>query len=199
MKSLGILIPTTPDRKPLLDRLLLELLKQRHETNSEHEVVFLIENTPPHNKQTNEFSTGRKRNSLIQRAIDKEVKYISFFDSDDMPGPTYIQRGIEVANSGMDCAELWGQIYWSGKPGLPFHHYLGCTHAWQDDKQYHRPANHLNFMKLDLIKDFRFEDKTFGEDMTWAMEIQKAGTFKTMYPIPEVIYSYFCGEPKHAL
>lgn len=195
--KLAILIPSLQNREALLRRVTDELGRQIDEIYPDSlpsEIVASIILMDSGQK-----TTGNKRNCLIELAIKYKAEYIAFMDDDDMPGPTYIQRGIEVANSGMDCGELWGQIYWSGKPGMPFHHYLGCTHAWQDDKQYHRPANHLNFMKLDLIKNFRFEDKTFGEDMTWAMEIQKAGTFKTMYPIPEVIYHYFCGEPKHAL
>ena len=54
-------------------------------------------------------------------------------------------------------------------------------------------------MKLDLIKDFKFQDKVFGEDMTWAEEINNAGVFKTMYPIPEIIYHYFSGNPKNEI
>lgn len=196
--KLAILVPSLEDRIQLFDRVMRELMKQMKDAELRNELkdgtVGIISRID--NRQE---TTGAKRNILVQMALEKGAEYIAFVDDDDMVGPTYIQRGIEVANSGMDCGELWGQIYWSGKPGMPFHHYLGCTHAWQDDKKYHRPPNHLNFMKLDLMKDFRFEDKTFGEDMCWAMEIQKAGTFKTMYPIPEVIYHYFCGEPKHAL
>lgn len=188
--KLAILIPTTPDRQQLLDRLVNELEKQIGTTKGVH--IHIIEDNY-------EQTTGAKRNELIKRACEQGAEAIAFHDSDDMPGETYIQRGLEFADSGMDCAELWGQIYWNGKKGMPFYHYLGCTHAWQDNEKYHRPPNHLNFWKLDLIKDFKFQDKTFGEDMTWAMEIQNAGIVKTMYPIPEIIYHYFCGEQKQAI
>lgn len=187
--ELMILIPTTPDRKQLLDRLTDELVKQIGSQN----VLIAI------NEDNYERTTGAKRNELIDCAYDYQTNVIAFHDSDDMPGETYIQRGLEFADSGMDTAELWGDIYWNGKKGKPFRHYLGCTHAWEDNVQYHRPPNHLNFWKLDLIKDFKFQDKTFGEDMTWAMEIQNAGIVKTMYPISETIYNYFCGHPKHEI
>jgi hypothetical protein len=196
MVKLAILIPTTPDRQQLLDRLLNELNRQRSEC--EHGAVrILINETETH--KNGGPTTGAKRNQLIQQAIDEGAQYIAFHDSDDLPGETYIKRGLEVVDSGMDCGELWGRIYFSGKAGMPFKHYLGCTHAWQDDKQYHRPPNHLNFWKLDLIKDFKFQDKVFGEDMCWAMDIHNAGVTKTMYPIPEVIYNYYVGFPKHPL
>jgi hypothetical protein len=158
-----------------------------------NDVGIFINDSPKPN------STGSKRNELIAEAIKCWYEYVAFIDDDDMVGETYLQRGMEVVASGMDCGELVGQIYFSGKKGMPFHHYIDCTHAWEDDKQYHRPANHLNFWKLDLVKDFKFQDKVFGEDMTWAMEIKQAGVFKTMYPIPEIIYHYYSGEPKHEI
>lgn len=49
-------------------------------------------------------------------------------------------------------------------------------------------------MKLANIKDVRFEDKTFGEDMCWAMEIVKNNLLKTEYTIEENIYHYFNGK-----
>lgn len=178
---LAILIPTLTNRQQLLNRLLTELDQQRVGKN----VILIID------EDQGQKTTGQKRNELIQAAVQNEADYIAFIDDDDLPGPTYIQRGIEVAESGMDCSELWGNYYVKGKLIKPFHHYLGCTHAWDDSKEFHRPPNHLNFMKLELVKVFQFKDKTFGEDMTWAMEIQKAGVFKTMYKIPEVIYHYY--------
>jgi hypothetical protein len=192
--KLAILVPTLGSRLRLKLRMMTELHKQIASLRtSTDEVTVLFK------EDNGEQTTGVKRNALIQEAIIMEAEYIAFHDDDDLPGSTYIKRGLEVVESGMDCGELVGQIFFDGKPGMPFHHYLGCTHAWQDEKKYHRPPNHLNFMKLDLIKDFKFEDKSFGEDMCFAMELQKAGVFKTMYPIKEVIYSYFVGSPKHPL
>jgi len=186
---IAILIPTTSDRKPLLDRLLKELYEQIG--NSE---VLIITN-----HDNKEKTTGTKRNELIQKAIEKKADYIAFHDDDDLPGPTYIQRGLEVAASGLDCGELWGQIYWNGKKGLPFHHSIIHKEWWQDDKFYYRTINHLNFIKLDLVKDVKFPDQNFGEDGQWSMKVQELGLLKTMYPIPEVIYHYFNGNPKHAI
>ncbi len=203
--KLALLIPTTPDRKEYLDRLITEILRQMNELqlsggvhepdnlNLETDVCILI------NSDNKENTTGKKRNELMQWAMEWNAEYIAFIDDDDLPGPTYIKRGMEVVASGFHCGELWGQFYSNGKKGMPFHHYLGCTHAWEDDKQYHRPPNHLNFWKTELIKDFKFQDKTFGEDMTWAMEILQSGVIKTMYLIPEVIYHYYSGNPKHEI
>lgn len=188
---LAVLIPYTPDRQSLYDRLVKELDRQRAGHN-----CIIISNLSKHSKDGGP-TTGQKRNELLDAARGQGVTHFSFADSDDMVGSTYVQRGVEFMNSEFDCSELWGQIYWSGKPGLPFHHYLSCTHAWEDKVQYHRPPNHLNFWRFDKIKDFKFQNKVFGEDMTWAMEIKNSGIIQTMMPIPEVIYHYYVGNPKH--
>jgi hypothetical protein len=191
--KLAILIPTLEKRKDLYDRAVTELHRQISIANA-REDVFIF-----HHADNGKISTGTKRNYLIETAVSYRAEYIAFMDDDDMPGPTYIQRGIEVANSGMDCGELWGQIYWSGKPGKPFHHAVDIKEWWEDDKFYYRCPNHLNFMKLDLVKDVKFPDQVFGEDGQWSMAIKEQGLLKTEYKIPEVIYHYFCGQPKHAL
>jgi hypothetical protein len=178
---LAILIPTLSERQQLFNRVMKALDKQRVGKN-----VIII-----YSEDQRGLTTGEKRNSLIKAALHENADYIAFLDDDDLPGATYIQRGLEVAASGLDCGELWGNYYVKGKLVKPFHHYLGCTHAWEDGNKFHRPPNHLNFMNLSLVKDFLFQDKTFGEDMTWAMEIQKKKVFKTMYPISDIIYHYY--------
>lgn len=178
---LAILIPTLTKRAKLLNRLTAELDKQRANKN-----VILILN-PDEGQKT----TGQKRNELIHAAIENKADYFAFFDDDDMPGPNYIKLGIETMESGLDCGELWGHYYDKGKFIKPFHHYLGCTHAWEDEKKYHRFPNHLNFWRLDLVKDFSFQNKTFGEDMTWAEAIHKVGVVKTMHPISDILYHYY--------
>lgn len=210
MIKLAILIPTTPDRADLLERLMQELYRQCEELGAITAAMSLVQVipllTPLHNKQTNEYSHGSKRNFLKKKAVEVGAEYISFFDSDDMPGPAYIKRGLEVADSGMDCGELWGQIYFNGKPGNPFHHYIDCMNPatgkiewWQDSRFYYRMINHLNFQKLSLVKDIPFPDQGFGEDGKQSEAMRDAGVFKTMYPIPEVIYHYYVGEPKQAI
>jgi hypothetical protein len=206
--KLAILIPTTPDRAPLLERLLDELHRQIGDrTNKVDTIVYTTEKGPskqePHNAGP---TTGAKRNRLIQEALGFNAEYIAFHDSDDLPGPTYIDRGLDVANSGMDCGELWGQIYWNGKPGKPFHHIIDCINPktgklewWEDNQFYYRTINHLNFQKLSLVKDIPFPDQVFGEDGVQSERMRDAGIFKTMYPIPEIIYHYYNGSPKHAL
>lgn len=205
--KLALLIPTTPDRKEYLERLISEILRQMNElqlaggvheldhVNMETDVCIMI------NEDNREKTTGRKRNELIAQAVLAGAQYIAHIDSDDMPGPTYIKRGMEVVASGLDCGELHGTLYINGrKDTRPFHHSIEYKEWWEDSKAYYRCPNHLNFIKLDLVKDIPFPDQTFGEDGQWAVHrVQPAGVLKTMYQIPEVIYHYFSGNPKHEI
>jgi hypothetical protein len=186
----AILIPTTPDRQPLLDRLLKELNKQR----AGHNCIIIINNTERHDKGGP--TTGQKRNELLDEARKQGASHIAFFDSDDLPGPNYIERNMEAVNGDYDCAELYGQYYENNKQLNPFHHSIVHDHWYQDDKFYYRNPNHLNCIKLDILKDIRFQDKTVGEDGHYSIDIQKAGILKREYPIKEIIYFYFAGDEK---
>ena len=183
---LAILIPTTPDRKHLLSRVT----DQIHIQKKEYEVITLI------NEDNYQHTTGYKRNQLIDWAVENRASHIAFVDSDDIIGPTYIQRNMEAVYGNYDTAELWGQYFENGKQMNPFHHSIIYDHWFQDDKAYYRCNNHLNCMKLEKVKDIRFQDKTVGEDGNWAMDIQKAGILKTEYPVKEITYFYFSGRNK---
>ncbi len=188
--KLAILIPTLDERRDLLKRLLDELYRQ---INGNEEVMIFIDTTD------RSVTTGMKRNWLIEKAVAAGAECFAFHDDDDMPGPTYIQRGLEFADSGLDCAELFGQIYWSGKAGLPFHHSIIYDHWYQDNTCYFRNPNHLNFLRTDKVKDIKYRDITIGEDGNYSIDLQNAGVLKSMFRIPETLYHYYVGNPKHAI
>lgn len=191
---LAILIPYTPDRQQLYDRLVKELDRQRVGHN-----CIIISNLTKHSNNGGP-TTGQKRNELLDAARKQGASHVAFFDSDDLPGPNYVERNMEAVNGDYDCAELWGQYYENGKQMNPFHHSIIHDHWWQDSKFYYRNPNHLNCIKLELLKDIRFKDKTIGEDGHFSIDIQKAGFLKREYPIKEIIYYYFAGRNKnHAL
>lgn len=189
---IAILTPTLSERAQLRQRLQKELNRQISAFGLTHPPVILLSY-----EDQGEMTTGAKRNLLTQRAIDYGASYVANFDDDDMPGPTYIQRMMDAEKSGFDCAELWGQIYFNGIKGNPFHHSIKHQIWWQDEKYYYRCPNHLSLMKLSLIKDIPYPDITVGEDGQFSMSVEKAGVLKTEYPIPEIIYHYYCGFPKH--
>lgn len=206
MKKLAILIPTLTDgavvntpggqrigSAALRNRVFQMFVEQSREYSETHEIQIFF------NEDAGEKTTGAKRNELVAAAVLWGSDAHSFVDDDDEVGPTYIKRGIEFIESGLDCAELWGQIYWSGIPGKPFHHSITIDKWWEDDLYYYRTINHLNFVKTELVKDFKFPNQVFGEDGVWAMEVSKSGVLKTEFKIPEIIYHYYCGQPKHKI
>lgn len=181
MTKLAILIPTLTSRKALLDRLLAELDKQR----KGKDVIVIL------HSDDGQRTTGQKRNELIGAAVEAKAEYIAFVDDDDLVGQNYIDRNMEGIELGFDCNSLWGQIYWSGKPGKPFHHSIVHREWWEDSKTYYRCVNHLNTVKLSLVKDIKFPEKNFGEDGVWSYAVRDAGVLKTEYQIKEVIYHYY--------
>lgn len=194
MKSLlAILIPTTPDRQRLLDRLMKELDKQR----VGNEVIIIINETLK--AEEGGPTTGAKSNQLIERAREMNATHIARFDSDDLPGPNYIARNMEGVNGDYDCNELYGRIYFHNKPGNLFHHSNEYKEWFQTDKMYMRMPNHISTIKLEHCNGIEFQDKTVGEDFWWSEELRKSGRLKKQYPIKEVIYHYYCGKRNYDL
>lgn len=191
--KLAILIPTLESRSELLKRCMTNLVAQILHAKADEDVKILtfLDN--------GEMSTGAKRNQLVKDTAELGFEAYAFMDDDDLPGPTYIQRGLEFVASGMDCASLIGQIYWDGKPGKPFLHSLEWKEWFEDDKFYYRMPNHLNFVRMDKVKDIKFPDQNFGEDGKWSYAVRDAGVLKTEFKIEEVIYHYFCGNIKEVL
>jgi len=136
---------------------------------------------------------GLKRNELIRRAVELGSEYIAFIDDDDLPSKDYIKEVMNGVNAGADCCSLKGQIYFSGVRGMPFLHSIKYTEWYQDRRYYYRMPNHLNCIKLDLVKDIPFQETNFGEDGNWSYDIRNAGVLKTEHTIDHVIYHYFSG------
>lgn len=194
MKPLfAILIPFTPDRRRLLDRLMGELDKQR----VGHDCVIITHETE-HSKDGGP-STGAKRNDLLDKAREQNASHIAFVDVDDLIGPNYIVRNMECVNGDYDCGELYGRIYFHNKPGNIFHHSIEYKEWFQTDKMYMRMPNHLNCIRLDHCNEILFQDKTVGEDFWWSEGLRLSGRLVNQYPIKEVIYHYLCGKRDYNL
>ena len=202
---LAILIPYTPDRQSVCDRVVKQLedqigehcKKYTHKLNGRCPVVVLKNKTERH--ANGGPTTGAKRNRLLELARENNASHIVFVDSDDLVSHHYIEQVMPGVYGDFDCCELWGQYYENGKQMNPFHHSIVHDHWWQDNRFYYRNPNHLNVIKLDLLKDIRFQDKTIGEDGHYSIDLQKAGVLKNEYPIKEIIYYYFAGKNKNHL
>lgn len=188
---LAILIPYTPDRQVVCDRVV----KQLEDQIGSHPIM-IIHHLTLHSRSGGP-TTGAKRNQLLDLARQANASHIAFVDSDDLVSPRYIEAVMPGVYGDYDCCELWGQYYENGKQMNPFHHSIKHDHWWQDDRFYYRNPNHLNVIKLDLLKDIRFQDKTVGEDGHYSIDLQKAGVLKKEYPVNEIIYYYFAGRNKN--
>lgn len=185
--SLAVLIPTTPEDDWTYQRLRTQIDNQKGPHPIEV-IAYLTEDAMKGGP-----TTGAKRNWLLDQARKIEASHVCFIDADDVISDRYFDVVMPGVYGDFDCCELWGQYYENSRQLNPFHHSIVHDHWWQDDKYYYRNPNHLNVIKLDLLKDIKFQDKTVGEDGHFSIDIQKAGLLKKEYPVKEIIYYYFAG------
>lgn len=183
--KLGILIPTITPRLAFLKRLL-EILDPQIEKYKEDVELFIEEDI-------RQKTIGEKRNILTQRAIDAGCTHRAFIDDDDTVTDDYLDLNMPGVYGDYDCNSLVGIYSLNGEINPNKHiflHSLKYTHWYEDDKHYYRNPNHLNVVKLDRIKDLRFQEKNFGEDGCWSEDLAKAGTLKHEYTITKPFYNY---------
>jgi hypothetical protein len=191
--KLAILIPYTPDRQKLYDRVTAQIKEQIL-----HHPVIIIPYLTKHSKEGGP-TTGEKRNWLLDRAREQNASHIAFVDSDDLVGPNYIERNMEGVYGDYDCNELYGRIYFHNKPENIFHHSNIYDKWFQDSKMYYRTVNHLNTVKLAHYDGVKFPNKSFGEDFWGSEGLRLTGRLVKQYPVKEVIYHYFTGRKNHVL
>lgn len=161
------------------------------------QVKIHILDTPKWDKNNprQDHCIGHKRNRLLQNSTGL---YVAFIDSDDRVAQDYVELLLEGIDKGPDCCSLNGIITEDGKNPLRFQHsirhnaYLTAPDA--EEIRYLRYPNHLNCIRADIAKQFRFPEEgglsMHGEDTDWATQIHKSRLLKTEYDIPEVIYYY---------
>lgn len=197
MTKLSILIPTTPERKPFLDKLFVQFEDQlspfslrvgsysivRYACKEDVEILVF-----PDNKQS---SVGAKRNAILSEA---KGEYIASVDSDDRISNNYFKLLFEGIEKGVDCCSLKGVITEDGKNPLIFEHSIKYKEYKTNPEgmpvRYERYPNHLNCIKASIAKQFKFPDKNHSEDTEWATQIFNSGLIKTEHYIDEIIYYY---------
>ena len=182
MIKLSILIPTLKERKPMLDKLMSNLVTQwTFNRKFIDEVEILIESD---NRQK---TVGEKRNILMNRAKGEWVCYI---DDDDRVPPYYIEEIMKGLESNPDCCSLIGRITTDGQEPKTFIHSLKYDSYFEKDNVYYRCNNHLNVIRRSIAIQIPFPKKNFGEDTDFALSLNKSGLLKTEYLIPYIIYYY---------
>lgn len=177
----SILICTLKEREQSFNLLVQKLKGQIIDANASRDVelIFFCDNR--------QLTTGHKRNKLVDKA---QGKYISFVDDDDDVSDQYVSILYQKAKQNRDCVAMEGIITMNGKNPKHFIHSLKYRGYFEKNGVYFRPPNHLNVVRKDLIKTFRFPEKTFSEDFDWSMEICKAGVLKTEVEMAQPLYFY---------
>lgn len=183
--KLGILIPTIQGREEMLNRLLLILKPQIRKYGDDVKVIVLCDNR--------EKTIGEKRNILTEMAVKDGCTHRAFIDDDDTISEDYLDLNMPGVYGDYDCNSLVGIYSVNGKIDPKKHiflHSLKYTHWYEDDTYFYRNPNHLNTVKLSLIKDIRFQEKNFGEDGCWSEDVAAAGVLKREYEITKPFYNY---------
>ena len=181
--KLSILIPTLPNRKAFLDDLYDQLEDQIHKSGYEGQIEVHINPNP------NE-SIGSKRNNLLYMATGE---YTCFIDDDDEIDKDYIKTIMQGRNKSPDCISLRGIYSIDGKIDGTFEHsikYKAYRTVYVNQIKYERYPNHLNVIKAEISKKFKFKEINHGEDTDWATQIFKSGLLKNEYYTDKILYYY---------
>ena len=171
--TLSILICSLESRQESL-RLLCAELSSQYKPGVE--ILAYVDNK--------QFSTGYKRQALINEATGK---YIIFIDDDDWVEPYYIEELLKAAESDADCFAINGWITTNGKNRV----------NWKLSKNYKnetrggvylRTTNHITAVKRELALQVGFPDKSNAEDKWYSDRVVKL--LKTEYTIKPPMYHY---------
>lgn len=170
-------------RKTYLDRLLSRVQPQFSRAGKQVEV----------NINSSTGSIGSKRNTLLDSA---KGEYLAFIDDDDDVAEEYVQYLLEGIQTGRDCCSLRGIIdekvdFNMFEHSIRHQEYQTVDPDKHDGVKYLRYPNHLNCIKSEIAKQFKFPLINHGEDTDWATQIKQSGLIKTEYWIDEPIYFYY--------
>lgn len=176
-----ILIPTTVDRRPLLDALTNEINRQIIENGLLDEVGVLVA------EDNREKSVGSKRQDLLEASW---AEYVCGFDSDDWPNEYYISKIYEALLSGCDCVGMVISMTTNGiNPQI-------CCHSlrypkWENKKDgydYVRNVTHFNPILRNISIQVGYDDVRYGEDKTYSDKVTKL--CKSEVFIQEPLFNY---------
>lgn len=181
---LSILICSLVNREFFRQRLTEILDFQIQPYKKEIEILWEIDN--------GEISIGTKRNKLMDRATGD---YVCFIDDDDRPSWDYIPKVMKGLESNPDCLSMKGVITENGLQPKTFIHSLAYHSYFEQPNEYgqleyYRFPNHLNVIKREIAKQFKFPEVNFSEDTSFAYQVNASGLLKTQVEIEGIIYNY---------
>lgn len=175
---LEILIPTLPERKVYLDRLLMSLNRQILDTYTQVKISI--------DSRDRNLSIGAKRNVLLANAV---CDYVVFMDDDDHIGDTYVVDVLDASDSKPDVVTFNGWMTTNGRDRKDFVIKLGERYEERGGKYYRWP-NHIVPMRRELIQHVKFPDIRNGEDYQWSKQIHDQRLLKTSVHIDKHLYHY---------
>lgn len=158
-----IMIPTIPGRERSLQTLITQIRTLSQQICPQLRVSIRL------GFDDRKITIGAKRDQMLQAA---EGRYMSFIDDDDTITPAYFEDAAACIQGRFDCMRLRGQISrWT------FTHSIATkvTDPMANETTFLRPPNHLNVMKADVAKLFRFVDASSGEDLEWTIRLARTG------------------------
>lgn len=187
---LSILIPTLPERKHFLAEMMANIIKQIALLNVQDKVEVLIDD------RGREFTTGTKRNSLLEKASGK---YTWFVDDDDFIWEYSIEEILKAAQRNPDVMAINGIMTTDNTNPIQWFIALGneyCARQKNGKEIYLRFPNHITPMKREHAIKVKFPDKTVFEDYDWAKTLRDAGYLKSQVIIERPLYHYKCRTKK---
>jgi hypothetical protein len=183
--ALAILIPTLPERRSLLARLLRRLRPQRYGV----QVVTL----PDRGK----LLIGEKRQRLLE---DPRVvaPFVAFVDDDDLVSADYCPRILAGIASGADVVCFRVRCYWDGV--LVGRAITSLTvGAWRRGESgadglhyYERTPNHLNPIRRELALSVGYRAMRTGEDADYSRRLfDRHGAAMKEHFIDAYLYDYY--------
>lgn len=175
-----------PQRKPLLDRLLIELHSQIRSEGAKGKIIIDVL------EDEGEMTIGAKRNLMMGRV---STEYFCFVDDDDMVDGGYINHLLAVARSGADVGALKGRYFRDGKYVCDLSRsiaHFGFSYKDSEPlvKWMNRPPDHLNVWRTELVRDIPFQDRRRKEDIHWAIAIERIGRIQREHPCERMLYHY---------
>lgn len=187
--TLSVLIPTTSDREHFFADVMTELCRQVKQLSDLHKEDYWRHVEILKDPRGQEISIGEKRNDLLQAATGK---YVAHVDSDDMVCETYLSDIFANLVNDPDCLSLRGIMTTDGNNPEIFEHSLKYN-KWETVNgpiKYLRFPNHLNVIRADIAKQFKFPEKNFGEDHAYSTELFNSGLLKKEIYVDKVLYYY---------
>lgn len=166
--KLSILVPTIPDRYSMFNTLISNVLQQYSRIENPDLLIEIVEDSDRRFIEGGK-SIGAKRDSLVQRA---QGEYLLFLDDDEGIAGNYLEVILQLCETGADVCTFRSiaklEQYWTVIDMSLLHEE---NEQASPDRIVKRRPWHINAIRSDIAKQFRFEDINYGEDWKWMEQV----------------------------